>query len=59
MSYSGKHQISPGGSSVPVTDEAVEKTKAMITLDALRAGDRLPLAAQLAAGVELWPASSR
>ena len=48
-----------------VTDEAIEKIKAMITSGALRAGDRLPCESDLArswatvhiAGVEPWLAS--
>ena len=36
-----------------VTDEAIEKIKAMITSGALRAGDRLPPEAELAAQLGL------
>jgi DNA-binding FadR family transcriptional regulator len=50
------------GGALTVTDEAIEKIKAMITSGALRAGDRLPREADLArswatvhiAGVEQW-----
>ncbi len=44
---------------MPVTDGAIEKTKAVITSGALRAGSRLPREADLATGVEPWPASVR
>ena len=37
-----------------VTDEAIEKIKAMITSGALRAGDRLPREADLAARARVW-----
>src|SRR5580658_9482981 len=39
--------------AVAVTDEAIEKIKAMITSGALRAGDRLPREADLAADLGL------
>ncbi|HEX6526981.1 MAG TPA: FadR/GntR family transcriptional regulator [Streptosporangiaceae bacterium] len=42
-----------GGPTVAVTDEAIEKIKAMITSGALRAGDRLPREADLAADLGL------
>ena len=41
------------GTAVAVTDEAIEKIKAMITSGALRAGDRLPREADLAAELGL------
>jgi GntR family transcriptional repressor for pyruvate dehydrogenase complex len=69
MSYSGKHRISPGRGPVQldgrrrhglaVTDEAIEKIKAMITSGALRAGDRLPREADLAADLGLSRSSLR
>src|SRR5262245_17603095 len=56
----GKHPISPGaGTSLAVTDEAIEKIKAMITSGALRAGDRLPREADLAADLGLSRSSLR
>src|SRR5580700_10851376 len=42
-----------GQGAVAVTDEAIEKIKAMITSGALRAGDRLPKEADLAAALGL------
>ena len=42
-----------------VTDEAIEKIKAMITSGALRAGDRLPREADLAADLGLSRSSLR
>ncbi len=42
-----------------VTGEAIEKIKAMITSGALRAGDRLPREADLAAGLGLSRSSLR
>ena len=42
-----------GGPPVAVTDEAIEKIKGMITSGALRAGDRLPREADLAADLGL------
>ena len=42
-----------------VTDEAIEKVKAMITSGALRAGDRLPREADLAADLGLSRSSLR
>jgi GntR family transcriptional regulator, transcriptional repressor for pyruvate dehydrogenase complex len=42
-----------GHDAVAVTDEAIEKIKAMITSGALRAGDRLPKEADLAAALGL------
>jgi DNA-binding FadR family transcriptional regulator len=44
---------------VAVTDEAIEKIKAMITTGALRAGDRLPREADLAAQLGLSRSSLR
>ena len=44
---------------MPVTDEAIEKIKAMITSGALRAGDRLPREADLAATLGLSRSSLR
>jgi DNA-binding FadR family transcriptional regulator len=44
---------------VAVTDEAIEKIKAMITTGALRAGDRLPREADLAAELGLSRSSLR
>jgi DNA-binding FadR family transcriptional regulator len=44
---------------VAVTDEAIEKLKAMITCGALRAGDRLPREADLAADLRLSRSSLR
>jgi FolB domain-containing protein len=44
---------------VAVTDEAIEKIKAMITSGALRAGDRLPREADLAADLGLSRSSLR
>jgi DNA-binding FadR family transcriptional regulator len=44
---------------VAVTDEAIEKIKAMITSGALRAGDRLPREADLAAQLGLSRSSLR
>jgi len=44
---------------VAVTDEAIEKIKAMITSGALRAGDRLPKEADLAADLGLSRSSLR
>jgi DNA-binding FadR family transcriptional regulator len=44
---------------VAVTDEAIEKIKAMITSGALRAGDRLPREADLAASLGLSRSSLR
>jgi GntR family transcriptional repressor for pyruvate dehydrogenase complex len=44
---------------VAVTDEAIEKIKAMITSGALRAGDRLPREADLAAELGLSRSSLR
>src|SRR5689334_221223 len=60
----GKHRISPGGTGrrrhgLAVTDEAIEKIKAMITSGALRAGDRLPREADLAADLGLSRSSLR
>ena len=48
-----------GGTSLAVTDEAIEKIKAMITSGALRAGDRLPREADLAADLGLSRSSLR
>jgi GntR family transcriptional regulator, transcriptional repressor for pyruvate dehydrogenase complex len=45
--------------AVAVTDEAIEKIKAMITSGALRAGDRLPREADLAASLGLSRSSLR
>jgi GntR family transcriptional regulator, transcriptional repressor for pyruvate dehydrogenase complex len=45
--------------AVAVTDEAIEKIKAMITSGALRAGDRLPREADLAAQLGLSRSSLR
>jgi FolB domain-containing protein len=45
--------------AVAVTDEAIEKIKAMITSGALRAGDRLPREADLAADLGLSRSSLR
>ena len=45
--------------AVAVTDEAIEKIKAMITTGALRAGDRLPREADLAAELGLSRSSLR
>src|SRR5580658_1913842 len=42
-----------GGPRVAVTDEAIEKIKAMIVSGTLRAGDRLPKEADLAAELGL------
>ncbi|HEX5288607.1 MAG TPA: GntR family transcriptional regulator, partial [Streptosporangiaceae bacterium] len=63
MSYSGQTSdlsgrgtgsCSTGGEAgLAVTDEAIEKIKAMITSGALRAGDRLPREADLAAELGL------
>ena len=47
------------GNSLAVTDEAIEKIKAMITSGALRAGDRLPREADLAADLGLSRSSLR
>src|SRR5205823_12447752 len=65
----GKHRISPGGdrplldgrggTGLAVTDEAIEKIKAMITSGALKAGDRLPREADLAAELGLSRSSRR
>src|ERR1700745_1286902 len=65
----GKHRISPGGArplldgrggtGLAVTDEAIEKIKDMITSGALRAGDRLPREADLAADLGLSRSSLR
>ena len=60
MSYSGQtSDLSRGGNSLAVTDEAIEKIKAMITSGALRAGDRLPREADLAADLGLSRSSLR
>jgi len=60
MSYSGTNIGSlRGGGSLAVTDEAIEKIKAMITSGALRAGDRLPREADLAADLGLSRSSLR
>jgi GntR family transcriptional regulator, transcriptional repressor for pyruvate dehydrogenase complex len=48
-----------GGSVVAVTDEAIEKIKSMIVSGALRAGDRLPKEADLAAELGLSRSSLR
>ena len=45
--------------ALAVTDEAIEKIKAMITSGALRAGDRLPREADLAADLRLSRSSLR
>ena len=47
------------GGALAVTDEAIEKIKAMITSGALRAGDRLPREADLAADLGLSRSSLR
>src|SRR5579859_3365061 len=62
MSYSGTNIGSlrrEGARTVAVTDEAIEKIKAMITSGALRAGDRLPREADLAAELGLSRSSLR
>jgi len=60
MSYSGQtSDLSRGGNSLAVTDEAIEKIKAMITSGALHAGDRLPREADLAADLGLSRSSLR
>lgn len=48
-----------GAKAMAVTDEAIEKIKAMITSGALRAGDRLPREADLAAQLGLSRSSLR
>jgi GntR family transcriptional regulator, transcriptional repressor for pyruvate dehydrogenase complex len=49
-----KHRMyARGRGAVAVTDEAIEKIKGMITSGALRAGDRLPKEADLAAALGL------
>ncbi|MGH3125480.1 MAG: FadR/GntR family transcriptional regulator, partial [Streptosporangiaceae bacterium] len=48
-----------GRHGLTVTDEAIEKIKAMITSGALRAGDRLPREADLAADLGLSRSSLR
>ena len=48
-----------GEGALAVTDEAIEKIKAMITSGALRAGDRLPREADLAASLGLSRSSLR
>ena len=48
-----------GENGLAVTDEAIEKIKAMITSGALRAGDRLPREADLAADLGLSRSSLR
>ena len=49
-----KHRMyAKGQGAVAVTDEAIEKIKAMITSGALRAGDRLPKESDLAAALGL------
>ena len=48
-----------GGPGVAVTDEAIEKIKAMIVNGTLRAGDRLPKEADLAADLGLSRSSLR
>src|SRR6202021_27337 len=50
---------SGGGRAMAVTDEAIEKIKGMITSGALRAGDRLPREADLAAELGLSRSSLR
>src|ERR1700758_2915318 len=62
MSYSGQTSDlcrARGARTVAVTDEAIEKIKAMITSGALRAGDRLPREADLAADLGLSRSSLR
>src|SRR5690348_4672191 len=60
MSYSGQTSDLCGGTNgLAVTDEAIEKIKAMITSGALRAGDRLPREADLAAELGLSRSSLR
>src|SRR6202023_1993646 len=48
-----------GGSAVALTDEAIEKIKSMIVSGTLRAGDRLPKEADLAAELGLSRSSLR
>src|SRR6516165_875500 len=60
MPYSGQTSDLCGGArGVAVTDEAIEKIKGMITSGALRAGDRLPREADLAAELGLSRSSLR
>src|SRR6266446_1498389 len=58
---SGRDMALPDGrgSGLAVTDEAIEKIKGMITSGALRAGDRLPREADLAAELGLSRSSLR
>jgi GntR family transcriptional regulator, transcriptional repressor for pyruvate dehydrogenase complex len=51
--------MSTGGPAVALTDEAIEKIKAMIVSGTLRAGDRLPKEADLAADLGLSRSSLR
>ena len=48
-----------GGPAVALTDEAIEKIKAMIVSGTLHAGDRLPKEADLAADLGLSRSSLR
>src|SRR5262249_8923767 len=61
MGYSGQTSdlSGTGGAGLAVTDEAIEKIKAMITSGVLRAGDRLPREADLAAELGLSRSSLR
>ena len=62
VSRAGQRRRAHGGvrrTAVALTDEAIEKVKSMIVSGTLRAGDRLPREADLAADLGLSRSSLR